>query len=324
MKKDNPKNTLFRRLGLLVVVLAALCSCTYDYFVDESNLKVYVPQIVEGSIDNVLVSVHDASGAHVSSVYSEAPFENTYVRSGYVRFKIPVARGYRVSCFANIDPDSRTVGQPFDESYLFEPFYDEASNLFTSGPDFRVILFDSVTAYPYGYPEGSVLLADLDETTSRKGGVICSFTGLPDWVDRIDVRYLVGTHMYFDGIYRRPTSGWLAASHDVNAVDGVYETDIVGVFPSAGTHYSDSTLHEASREPVDVAVYYYDANGALQATTLPISMGSDIPAYDASGNPWDRLLDPLMIVRFEFRGFELIGVSLQGWDDIVEGGTTIY
>ena len=44
------KNMRGRLLGLCLVIFAAV-SCTYDYFEDENNFKIYIPQLQDGTID---------------------------------------------------------------------------------------------------------------------------------------------------------------------------------------------------------------------------------------------------------------------------------
>ncbi len=321
-KKINNFNNI--RAGLLMlVVLASTWSCTYDYFVNENNFRVYVPQLVEGSIDNVLVSVHDSTGAHMSSVFLQAPFD-TYGSDGYISFKLPVATGYKVSCFAQIDPDSYSAGQNYNNSYITEPASDSEAGMFTAGPDFRVLLFEGITAYPLNYQE-EVLVADLNEETARKAGAYCRFIGLPSNVASMDIYLQVSTKMYYDGIYRRDSGAWVKYTHEVENYNSTnYETEVIEIFASAGTHYSDSSLNESGRELVDIYINYYDENGNLVGRTLSIASGSDIPAYDEDGNDWDRLLDPNMLVCFVFQGFTLTDITLQDWEDIIEGGTTLF
>ena len=112
------KNMRGRLLGLCLVIFAAV-SCTYDYFEDENNFKIYIPQLQDGTIDNVLVSIHDASGTHRYTRFIEGPFDpNTIGRDGILRFKLPWGGGYKVSAFANVDETYCDRGQPHQDSHI--------------------------------------------------------------------------------------------------------------------------------------------------------------------------------------------------------------
>lgn len=312
-----------RLLALSLVILAAV-SCTYDYFVDETNFKIYIPQIKEGSIENVLVSIHDASGKHCYTVFKEAPFDpSTVGKDGILRFKLPWGPDYKVSCFANIDKNSYVVGQSYDNSYISELPGGDLSSL--AGPDFRVVLQDGITAYPIERPEGQKLdTVNLDNSCVYKGHISCEFRNLPSIITQIDIKYKgVGTRMYYDGSYRNPDDRYVACSYlrleGANVVTGP-----TALFPSSGTHYLNATTEQ--REPLSLEIRYRSSDGAdLGVTTVPQSGGATPPQItDDQGHiiEWDGYLNPKQHLKFIFEGFVLIKIELVGWGDIEQGDTT--
>ena len=42
-----------------VIILLLLASCTYDYFKDETNYQVYVPEVVDNKVSDCRVLVYD-------------------------------------------------------------------------------------------------------------------------------------------------------------------------------------------------------------------------------------------------------------------------
>ena len=244
------KNTTGRLLGLCLVILAVV-SCTYDYFEDENNFKIYIPQIPEGSVDNVLVAIHDASGNHTVTRFIRGPFDpNTIGKDGILRFKLPGGRGYRVSAFANVGEGSFDVGHAHQDSYIAEPLPGNSGKTHTPGSDFRVVLQDDITSYPLGHPLAGIPdTVNLAKDSVYKASVLCDFHGLPAAVARIDITYKgVGTHMRYDGTYARPTDGHVRSSHAVNAAGSVISTGPDYIFPSTGTHYMEPDRN--TREPM--------------------------------------------------------------------------
>ncbi|MBQ6792849.1 MAG: hypothetical protein IJO84_05720, partial [Butyricimonas sp.] len=45
-----------------VIIQLLLASCTYDYFKDETNYQVYVPEVVDNKVSDCRVLVYDETG----------------------------------------------------------------------------------------------------------------------------------------------------------------------------------------------------------------------------------------------------------------------
>lgn len=88
---------------LLIGVSAALGldSCTYDYFVDETNYKIFVPD----SVGNYRILIYDSAGGRTGSIkpYSQNP----PAKDGLLRFRLPPGK-YTVYCYVNTDSLSFT------------------------------------------------------------------------------------------------------------------------------------------------------------------------------------------------------------------------
>ena len=51
-----------------VIIQLLLASCTYDYFKDETNYQVYVPEVVDNKVSDCRVLVYDETGTLVERV----------------------------------------------------------------------------------------------------------------------------------------------------------------------------------------------------------------------------------------------------------------
>ena len=313
-----------RLLGLCLVILAVV-SCTYDYFEDENNFKIYIPQLKDGSVENVLVAIHDAGGNHCYTRFIEGPFDpNTIGRDEILRFKLPWGRGYKVSAFANVDKTCFDSGRSHQDSHVSEPLLGNAGQVYAPGPNFRVVLQDDITSYPLDHPLAGIPdTVNLATDSVYKASVLCEFHKLPAAVARIDIQYKgIGTHMCYDGSYRRPTDGYVLSSYDVSAPGSVFTTGPDYIFPSTGTHYTDPDRY--TREPMDLIVRFYGSDGSIMGEFSGFDTANPPTVTDSDGNivPWDFYLDPRHQVKFVFKGFFVFKVELTEWGDIKQGEVT--
>ena len=99
-----------RKNGLLIVLFTCLLSlfgiisCTYDYFEDETNYQVYVPEVVANSITDCRVMVYTEDGVLVKERYAVGPSWGSDPReqTGLFSFRLPPGK-YQVYCYTNTD-----------------------------------------------------------------------------------------------------------------------------------------------------------------------------------------------------------------------------
>lgn len=109
----------WRRVLGLCLIAFALIGCTYDYFLDENNFRIYIPQLQTGEIENLTIAIHDSLGKHIVTRNFESPFDNDdLMKKGILRFKLPYGDNFKISCFANYAPDALEIGHPYADSYL--------------------------------------------------------------------------------------------------------------------------------------------------------------------------------------------------------------
>lgn len=320
-------------LGLYLIF--ALTSCSYDYFEDENNFRLYVPQIADGSIQNFYVAFHAQDGSHTITRELTAPFDkDDLMKRGILKFKLFPGQ-YSVSCFADYAPGSITVGNTFDDSYKHA--IDLNNNLYQPPHTNPRSVLTTAMAYPMGHPDSRDSVAiDIGENRRFKGTVIISFTELPEVVTRIDAYYNgLATAYHFDGTFRRfALNDRLVESFKVSdnrQGNVVTLTDIInastgtafGVVPStrAGIKSSNPTslelelhLYDSSNNLVGVIPFTENDFNSLPPDRRPLSKNGDVAE--------DLVLNSQETIRFNLKGFTIISIEIMGWGDIIGGGTT--
>lgn len=321
------------RLVALCAAALAAASCTHDYLVDETNLRLYIPQIKDKSVDNVLVSIHDENGNHHVTRYVAAPFYA--YGDGILRFKLPVTNPnvggpkYTVTCFANVHGKNYDEGKALTESFIYEPMLEGVANMFTPGPNVRIFKHhDVMTSLQF-----KLLNTNLAPDSVYKAKVQCEFTGLPDIVKRIDITYgNVGTHLCYDGNFAAPGSGEVRSSFapPANAVgpNKVFvHTDLI--YPSVGFHYmTGRNDSDSDVQKLKMKVDFYGENGIHLAhfPGFDVEQGGEGPHQPPTvtgpdGQPatWNQKIYPRQTLKFKFNEFVVAGIVLEGWGDIDQG-----
>lgn len=98
-----------RKLKLLIVLVAIgsslllYKSCTYDYFIDETNYWLVVPEVRDDLVNDCRVLVYNKAGALVAEKHAVAPFSTNprYDRGEFV-FRLPPDE-YKIYCYTDGD-----------------------------------------------------------------------------------------------------------------------------------------------------------------------------------------------------------------------------
>lgn len=333
-------------LGLyLIIFTMIITSCSYDYFEDENNFRLYVPQIENSEITNFYISIHDASGRHVLTREINAPFDNDeLMKQGILRFKLPYGKDYTVTCFADYATEATTPGNPYADSYLKKTSVD-GTFVYASRTTNPRSFLSTATVYPIGHPEAAIArVVNIDQKQCYKGKVIVNFKELPTFVSRVDIYYKgLATKYNFNGTFDRfsPSDLILASfkTSDYTSGNIVSFEDIIN--PSAGVNpfgmmdplqpLITKASYAPSGEPLELEMRLFDAVGT-NVGTIPFTdddfqrlknENSANTPTDADGNVLDHLvLEPQKTIIFTFKGFTIISIELRGWGDIIGGGST--
>jgi hypothetical protein len=342
MAKTTLKTNLSRKFFGACLMLFVAGSCTYDYFEDETNFRLYVPQIERGEIGRFYVSFHRLdgrdAGAHVITREVSAPFdENESLRAGILKFKLPPGR-YEISTFADYGDGLITVGEPFASSSKSVAIYDGGSrggNVYTvSDTQPRALFLRNTQVYPIGHPDSETQVeANIDETCRFKGRIFCRFIDLPETITGVEITYGgLATHYDFDGVFRRFSDEDVIFRNHPLANAWVDGDAVVSdrVYPSAGLDHSPQDVTRVGvGEQVALQIAFYNGanrRGTAYFTSADLATITDPGALptDENGDPVTELvLSPRGELYFTFKDFTVISISLEPWDDINTGGVTV-
>lgn len=322
-------------------MLTALCflfvvadSCTYDYFVDETNFRLHVPQIERGEISNIYVAFHDEEGNHIFTRRVPAPFD--MIEEGIMKFKI-FPGNYSISVFADYDDEMMIENRHFSESYKSARLFDGFANTYSpSQSQPRALFMRDVTIYPMGHPESkTVVEADIDELHRFKGTIVCRFRDMPTGsITRIVTTYKgPSTRLDFDGAFRRfdPADVY---RHEFPTAENSQQGEVVctsTVYPSTGETYDDvlSLSPVSGGEEIEFKIDFYNGDTWAGGTTLTkddlAALDDESKPVDGDGNRVeDLVLRPRKTIALLFKGFTLVGVGLEPWGPAEDGDFDIH
>ena len=286
-----------------VIIQLLLASCTYDYFKDETNYQVYVPEVVDNKVSDCRVLVYDETGVLVGARYEAAPWKDPRMRAGLFSFRLPPGE-YKVYCYTNTDSLSFADEQQLETSAFMLNNSSSGENHYVHPSDVLFQKFVPVIDHP------GVLRTDTVELEHYTGRVTVRFKNFPGDVSRIEnVQLLaegVSTVQYlkYDTIAGRQTRddhmfhfGELPAqiTADYLEVDHRYLPSVEGEFMRLNYTFLDSDGVAVNHLPVEVKD---------TLTGLPL-----------------RLLHGRRII-IEIDSYVVIKVSIVGWNEDIESGDT--
>ncbi len=330
-------------IGLVVLLmLVSSVSCIYDYYMDESNLKIKIPQLKDGSIDNALVVVHNKetkefaagifiNGSATTNTWNTAAYNSS---SNVIRFKVSSGKTYQVSAFANINEGcftSETLDQ--DQFAIWETSYD-GTDYSTSFDDLR-FLFEEVQTSTY-MDDSQAIEMDLGTSLSNlyHAKITCDFKNIPQDIDHIVVRYKTSSALYTSGKYGMQGSDdqWVVYKYESVSSSA---TRTIEILPSPGYIYTDNGYRSDNSTPMDssdgitdldLEVYFYNVSGTLEAYQAPISNGASVLIENGSRRYdnqtyWSKS-SPINIAPGEeltitFDGFLVTSVNLVDWEAVL-------
>ena len=343
----------YTRMTAGILLLYSLASCTYDYFVDENNLWIYVPQVKEGTIRDFYIAFHDEAGSHMRSSHIYAPFnKNELMLDGTLRFKLKPGET-SVTCFAQIGDMPVSEGQLYSDSYLSAKPLKGAEHTFTplpagsktgtqnkstatgkpTDPDQPRFSKTRLSLYPIGHPDAKKIhTIDISEENSYNGKItneFKNFAGLG--VTRIEIHYTgLATRLCFDGHFDNFTpQDKIQVSYDLPAAGqaGPDYSFSESYFPSSGYDIDAPDAPGTALTPLNVVTYFYDDNeiiGRFAFDSGNLNDGGMEPPVDENGDKIDGpvYLTPGAQLTFTYKGFTLVAIKLSEWGDIGSGGTT--
>lgn len=173
------KNRLLIVVFTSVAVILSFISCM-DYFEDETNYLVFVPEVLDKTVSDCRVMVYDETGTLVGSRYASSPWDNDpRMAIGQFCFRLPPGE-YKVYCYTNTDSLSfvdfeslETSAFKLKESVWAALGYAQPSDVFYQKLTPRII-------------QPGYLYTDTVRTERYAGRITVRFEDFPGDVSRID------------------------------------------------------------------------------------------------------------------------------------------
>ncbi|MDR1671021.1 MAG: hypothetical protein LBR57_00705 [Alistipes sp.] len=335
MVKSGLKHYLARLSGALLLLTAA-GSCTYDYFEDETNFRLYVPQIKNREITNFYVSFHRLDGKdtkqHVITRQVSAPFDDNELLAteGIMKFKLPPGK-YEISTFADYNGGMITVGEHFDASRKVAASYGEENVYAVTESRPRALFLRNTQVYPINAPETYIPVeADIDESCLFKAGVTCRFIDLPENVTSAVVTYGgLATTFDFRGVFGRFTPDDVLRQSHPFTVNGeqVIISDLI--YPSVGVGHGAVDDHTDNGLGIELSIVFYGGTSRVGEASFTSADLSSLPE-DKLPTRNDEVVRDLLVlyprdqVEFVFKDWFLTGIDLVPWEGIDPGEVVIH
>lgn len=305
-------------LSGVCLFLVTLFSCSYDYFVDENNFWLFVPEIRSKEIPDFFIAVHGTDGKHKRTLHVRDFSDDVlFLEDGVLRFKLPPGESY-ITCFSGVAGMNISEGLPFEESALVLPLQEGEETTYLPGKDVRQVS-DSVYILPIGHPDAQKQYTlNIDKGKNIQATIANEFQDLPSSVTRVDIYYRgLATKLKFDGLFAVSTpDDCILASYTPSASRTGTQIHEDYVLPSAGIRQNGTN---GQMSPLKLDVYFY--NGDIVVAHFSDEISDPV---DEAGNviPGPVYLKPKQKIKFIYKGFSVIAVKLIGWGDIGEGEVT--
>lgn len=303
-----------RKNELLIVVLFicilsvfGIISCTYDYFEDEMNYKVFVPEIPENSITDCRVMVYAEDGTLVKERYISSPWgKDPREQSGIFSFRLLPGK-YKVYCYTNTDSITfRDVS-----SLSSSAFHLNAKNVgdatYSSPSDILYQLLTPTIVHP------GIMKVDTASVAKYTGRITVRFKNFPANVSSIhDVELRAKRSAVIQYLKELDLTGNRLSADDVmyhyaglpvqNPVSDYLEVD----------HLYLPTVNDG--EIVTLDYTFLDSSGGT-VIRIPVEFTDRLTGLPLVLHSGERII-------IEIDSYTIIGITIVGWDEDIQDNDT--
>jgi len=293
-------------LTLLLAGTTALLpvSCTYDYFEDETDYQVFVPEVQDRSVGDCRVLVYDAGGTLVGMRHAVSPYTgDPRTGAGLFSFRLPPGE-YRVYCYANTDSFRFEGRERLDTSAFLLNRHPAAQDAYAAPSDLLFQSFLPSIAAP------GLLQTDTARLERYTGRVTVRFRHFPGDVSRVREVRLQAEGVPVMQLLKRDT---LASR--LTPDDKILHSGSLPVLSSAGLLETDHRFLPSIDGETMRLVYTFLDGGGNAVATLPV----EVRERD-TGMPL-RLLHGRRII-IEVDSYTVVGLSVTGWEEDIADGDT--
>ena len=335
-------NTKFYIFTLVCICAVVVGACTKDYFVSEDNVRLYVPELVRGEIENLTMVFHGSNGEFLMrKVFSSNDVQQLI--GNVIKMSIPVnslsGSPVVITCVSDLDSDFLSDDSDFNSSKLISSRAVEDANRFYPTLDYRFYRYRKIVK-PLGVDSEKIDTLNVDSDHYHKGRIDLNFKSISAAVHSARIRYTgVGSSLDFYGEYKSEPSHYVEqrlvflAESTTQSISG-YFLPSVGEFCAENTHHGDqrdpvsssTSSMSDSQEYLDLHIDFLDSTGALLGS-YTLSEDTNPPTITNPDNTATLPADQIILksqgkLHFEFDGFKLVSFELVGWGEVIDGETT--
>ncbi len=298
------KNRLLIVLFTGVAVLLSLASCTYDYFEDETNYQVFVPEVLNKTVSDCRVLVYNDAGTLLGARYATSPWDkDPRMEAGLFSFRLTPGE-YKVYCYTNTDSLTFVDGQHLDASAFILKSSSTGPNRYVQPSDILFQKFVPAIVHP------GILQTDTAALERYTGRITVRFKKFPGNVSHIKkVQLLAEGAPVMQYLKNDTLTGRLTPE------DKMFHFGTLPVQEKADVLEVDHRfIPSVENEPMRLNYTFLDENGAV-INHLPVEV-----TERETGLPL-RLLHGKRII-IEIESYTVIKISVVGWNEDIESGDT--
>lgn len=294
-------------LAAFIVVLLPYTACTYDYFEDETNYIVYVPEVKGKTVGDCRVMVYNKAGELVGLKTATSSSKDPRILEGIFAFRL-MPGDYKIYCYAN------TSDVTFDDVQSLETASLKLSGTETEGVYRQPsdVLFD---IFERKVEHQGILHMDTAAVKRYTGRITVRLKNFPSdlsKLSRVDLRaegVASVQHLKKDTLTARVTTG-----------DVIKHTDTAeSVLPQGGVYEFEHRYFPSVEGGLMVLSFVFIDSGGGVITSLPVPV-----AHPATNVPI-RLYHGKRII-IEIDRYLVGAVHLVGWDEDIrnDGGVDAW
>lgn len=303
-----------RKNKLLIVVLftcisavTGLISCTYDYFEDETNYQVFVPEVLDNSITDCRVMVYAENGLLVRERYASQPWgKDPREQAGLFSFKLNPGK-YYVHCYTNTDSITFNDVSSLETAAFQLNEIGSGDCIHTSPSDILYQLLTPTIVHP------GILKVDTAAVEKYTGRITVRFKNFPANVSLIkDVRLNAGKAAVKQNFKELDVTGSRMSNDDV-----MYHCGALPVqSPSADYLEVDHKYFPTANdgEVVTLDYMFLDSSGG-SVIRIPIDLIDRFTGLPMVLNSGERII-------IEVDSYTIIDITLVGWDEDIQDNDT--
>ena len=287
-----------------ITILLSYTACTYDYFEDETNYIVYIPEVKDKTVDGCRVMIYDKSGLLVGDKSTLTSTNDAKLDQGLFTFRLPVG-DYKVYCYANIHGVSFADESAHETSVFTLPNHETGEHYVQPSDVFYDILEHTVQ-----HP--GILRSDTTEIERYVGRITVQFKNFPFDLTNLSNIDLAAVGVASKQYLKHETKTSCATDEDV-----MKHSDDLSTISLAGNVVELSHRYFPTVENVYKTLNFtFNGSGGECIGVMPVRVADPDTNIPHALGPGQHLL--IVVDRYLISNIKLVG-----WDEDINTGDDI-